>query len=308
MTETKRRQRSRMNEADMKVARLRADDVIYKYLPEEKGYPVTVISAMNYSVKTGGKRLRPIFMYETYRMFGGDSEVIEPFMAAIEMIHTYSLVHDDLEAMDNDEFRRGRKTTHVIYGEGMAVLAGDGLLNLAFETALKAFDVKGADRTGIIRALKYLFEKSGLYGMLGGQACDVDAEEKRKDTDLDELMYIHENKTGALIQAAMVTGAILAGATDDEIEKISEVALLVGTAFQIEDDILDVEGDEEVTGKRVGSDEKNNKITYVTLKGLQEAKNDAKEMSDKAIRIFDGTGKQNEFLRELIISMIGRTH
>ena len=297
-----------MNEAEMKVARLRADDVIYKYLPEEAGYPSTVISAINYSVKAGGKRIRPIFMYETFRMFGGEGEVIEPFMAAIEMIHNYSLVHDDLEAMDNDEFRRGRKTTHVIYGEGMAVLAGDGLLNMAFETALKAFDVKGANKNQVIRALKYLSEKSGLYGMLGGQACDVDAEQKKKEIDLQELMYIHENKTGALIQAAMVIGAILAGASDEETDKLSQVALLVGTAFQIEDDILDVEGDEKLIGKRVGSDVKNNKTTYVTIKGIPEAKKDAKEMSDQAIRIFDEIGKENGFLRELIISMTGRTN
>ena len=296
-----------MSESEMKVAQLRADDIIYKYLPEEKGYPSTVISAMNYSVKAGGKRLRPIFMYETFKMFGGEGEVIEPFMAAMEMIHNYSLVHDDLEAMDNDEFRRGRKTTHVIYGEGMAVLAGDGLLNMAYETALKAFDVKGANKTRIIKALKLLADKAGLYGMVGGQACDVDAEEKKREMTLDELMYIHEHKTGALIEASMVIGAVLAGASKEETDKISRVALLVGTAFQIEDDILDVVGDEKVIGKRVGSDSKNNKITYVTLKGLEEAKQDAKEMSEKAVELFDSIGRENEFLRNLILSMVGRT-
>ncbi len=296
-----------MNESDMKVAQLRAEEVILKYLPEEKGYPSTVISAINYSVKAGGKRLRPIFMYETFKMFGGEGEVIEPFMAAIEMIHNYSLVHDDLEAMDNDEFRRGRKTTHVIYGEGMAVLAGDGLLNMAYETALNAFDIKGVNKSRVINALKILSGKSGINGMLGGQACDVDAEEKKRDIDLDELMYIHENKTGALIEAAMKIGAVLAGASKEETEKISRVALLVGTAFQIEDDILDVVGDEKVIGKRVGSDIKNNKITYVTIKGVEEAKKDAKEMSEKAIELFDSIGRENDFLRELILSMIGRT-
>ena len=303
----KDRQRILMSESEMKVAQLRADDIIYKYLPEEKGYPSTVISAMNYSVKAGGKRLRPIFMYETFKMFGGEGEVIEPFMAAMEMIHNYSLVHDDLEAMDNDEFRRGRKTTHVIYGEGMAVLAGDGLLNMAYETALKAFDVKGANKTRIIKALKLLAEKAGLYGMVGGQACDVDAEEKKREMTLDELMYIHEHKTGALIEASMVIGAVLAGASKEETDKISRVALLVGTAFQIEDDILDVIGDEKVIGKRVGSDSKNNKMTYVTLKGLEEAKQDAKEMSEKAVELFDSIGRENEFLRNLILSMVGRT-
>ena len=295
-----------MNDSELKLAALRADDVIFKYLPEENGYPATVISAMNYSVKTGGKRIRPIFMQETYKMFGGKGEVVEPFMAAIEMIHTYSLVHDDLEAMDNDEFRRGRKTTHVIYGEGMAILAGDGLLNMAFETALKAFDVKGADNAGVIKALKLLAEKSGLYGMLGGQACDVDAEQKKRAIDMDELMYIHKNKTGALIEAAMLIGAILAGAGDKELEKVDQIALLVGTAFQIEDDILDVEGDASVTGKPVGSDERNNKVTYVTLCGIEEARSDARAMSERAIEVFDSLGRENDFLRELIISMIGR--
>ncbi|MBR1914275.1 MAG: polyprenyl synthetase family protein [Lachnospiraceae bacterium] len=295
-----------MNDSELKLAALRADDVIFKYLPKEDGYPATVISAMNYSVKTGGKRIRPIFMQETYKMFGGKGEVVEPFMAAIEMIHTYSLVHDDLEAMDNDEFRRGRKTTHVIYGEGMAILAGDGLLNLAFETALKAFDVKGADNAGVIKALKLLAEKSGLYGMLGGQACDVDAEQKKRAIDMDELMYIHKNKTGALIEAAMLIGAILAGAGDKELEKVDQIALLVGTAFQIEDDILDVEGDASVTGKPVGSDERNNKVTYVTLCGIEEARSDARAMSERAIEVFDSLGRENDFLRELIISMIGR--
>ncbi len=296
-----------MNESEMKVAQLRADDVIYKYLPAETEYTSTIVSAINYSVKAGGKRLRPIFMYETFKMFGGEGEVVEPFMAAIEMIHNYSLVHDDLEAMDNDEFRRGRKTTHVIYGEGMAVLAGDGLLNLAYETAITAFDIKGADKKRIIMALKILSEKAGIGGMLGGQACDVDAEEKKKQINMDELMYIHENKTGALIQSAMSIGAVLAGASKEEIDMISQVAMLVGTAFQIEDDILDVIGDEKVIGKRVGSDQKNNKITYVTLKGIDEAKKDARKMSSKAIRIFDSIGKENDFLRKLILSMVGRT-
>lgn len=295
-----------MNDSELKLAALRADDVIFKYLPVEEGYPATVISAMNYSVKTGGKRIRPIFMQETYKMFGGNGEVVEPFMAALEMIHTYSLVHDDLEAMDNDEFRRGRKTTHVIYGEGMAILAGDGLLNMAFETALKAFDVKGADSGKVVKALKLLAEKSGLYGMLGGQACDVDAEQKKRAIDMDELMFIHKNKTGALIEAAMLIGAILAGAGDKELEKVDQIALLVGTAFQIEDDILDVEGDAKVTGKPVGSDERNNKVTYVTLCGIEEAKNDARAMSERAIEVFDSLGRKNDFLRELIISMIGR--
>ncbi len=296
-----------MNESEMKLAALRVDDILFKFLPAEEGYQKTVASAMDYSVKVGGKRLRPIFMYETYKMFGGDGEVVEYFMAAMEMIHTFSLVHDDLEALDNDAFRRGRKTTHVIYGEGMAVLAGDGLLNLAYETAIKAFGAKGADTERVIRALEVLSTKSGLKGMIGGEACDVDADEKKRALDMEELTFIHEHKTGALIQASMVIGAILAGASEKDIEKISEMAMLVGVAFQIEDDILDVEGDVKLTGKPTGSDARNNKVTYVTLRGLDGAREDAASMSEKAIEIFDSIGRENAFLRDLIISMVNRT-
>jgi geranylgeranyl diphosphate synthase type II len=292
---------------EMKKRTEEADVCVRSYLPEIKGHAKMLAESMDYSVGAGGKRLRPVMMKAAFDMCGGQGDIVKPFMAAIEFIHNYSLVHDDLPEMDNDMLRRGVPSTHAKYGSGMAVLAGDGLLNLAFETALRAFDVPEVRKDRVIKALKILSEKSGLYGMLGGQACDVDAEEKKRDVDLDELMYIHENKTGALIEAAMKIGAVLAGASKEETEKISRVALLVGTAFQIEDDILDVVGDEKVIGKRVGSDIKNNKITYVTIKGVEEAKKDAKEMSEKAIELFDSIGRENDFLRELILSMIGRT-
>ncbi len=293
-------------EEELKQKTEEIEEILYSYLPKEEGYPRTVISAMNYSMKAGGKRIRPIFMNETYRLFGGKGREIEPFLAAMEMIHTYSLVHDDLEAMDNDEFRRGRKTTHVVYGEGMAVLAGDGLLNMAYETALKAFRIKGADQERVIRAMEILTEKAGLYGMLGGQAVDVDLEAKRQSVSEEELTYIHEKKTGALIQSSMMIGAVLAGVSAKILERVERMALLIGTAFQIEDDILDVVGDEHLLGKPVGSDEKNHKVTYVTLYGLEQAGEDARRMSEEALEIYDGFRVKNDFLRGLIESLIGR--
>lgn len=293
-------------EEELKQKTAEMEEILYSFLPKEEGYASTVISAMNYSVKAGGKRLRPIFMNEIYRMFGGKGKVICPFLAAQEMIHTYSLVHDDLEVMDNDEFRRGRKTTHVVYGEAMAVLAGDGLLNMAFETALKAFEVRGASKKQVIRALKILAEKAGLKGMLGGQAVDVDLEVKQSSISDEVLIFIHENKTGALIQSSMMIGAVLAGASDETVSEIERMSLLIGTAFQIEDDILDVTGNEETIGKPVGSDAKNNKTTYVTRFGLEKAREDARCMSEEALRIFDAFPEKNDFLRRLIESLTGR--
>ncbi len=293
-------------EEELKQKTAEMEEILYSFLPKEEGYASTVISAMNYSVKAGGKRLRPIFMNEIFRMFGGKGKVIHPFLAAQEMIHTYSLVHDDLEVMDNDEFRRGRKTTHVVYGEAMAVLAGDGLLNMAFETALKAFEVRGASKKQVICALKILAEKAGLKGMLGGQAVDVDLEVKQSSISDEVLTFIHENKTGALIQSSMMIGAVLAGASEETVSEIDRMSLLIGTAFQIEDDILDVTGNEETTGKPVGSDAKNNKTTYVTRFGLEKAREDARCMSEEALRIFDSFSEKNEFLRRLIESLTGR--
>lgn len=279
------------------------EDIIKKYMPDETGYQRTVIEAMNYSILAGGKRLRPMLMLETYRLFGGNGEVIEPFMAAIEMIHTYSLVHDDLPAMDNDEYRRGRKTTHVVYGEAMGILAGDGLLNYAFETAVKAFD-KTDDYKAVAKALKIFAQKTGIYGMIGGQTVDV--ENDGKPITKDMLDFIYELKTGALIEASMMTGAVLAGASDENIEKVKAVAINVGLAFQIQDDILDITSTMEVLGKPINSDEKNNKITYVSLEGLERAKHDVESVSNKALTLLDELEGNNEFLRELIIMLITR--
>lgn len=290
------------------------EEIIGKFLPEENGYQEIVIKAMNYSILAGGKRLRPMLMQETYKMFGGMGKEIEPFMAAIEMIHTYSLVHDDLPAMDNDEYRRGRKTTHVVFGEAFAILAGDGLLNYAFETALKAFDAQDCDSEAInvrkmysiSKAMQVLAKKAGIYGMIGGQTADIEAE--TMDTiDTKRLLYIHENKTAALIQSSMMIGAILAGASESEVERIEKCAYNIGIAFQIQDDILDVIGTMEELGKPIGSDEKNNKQTYVTLNGLETSKQHVKELSEEAIGILESFGGDNVFLKELVLSLINRS-
>ena len=290
------------------------EKIITAFLPEETGYQKVVLEAMNYSVLAGGKRLRPMLMLETYRLFGGKGKEIEPFMAAIEMIHTYSLVHDDLPAMDNDEYRRGRKTTHVVYGEAFAILAGDGLLNMAFETALKAFGLtpntdeiaKPGLFLGIAKSLEVLAQKAGMYGMIGGQTADIAAEEKA-EISLNELLFIHENKTAALIQASMMIGALLAGASEREVERIKKCAYNVGIAFQIQDDILDVVGDEAELGKPIGSDAKNNKQTYVTMNGLDASAAKVKELSKEAMEIIDLVDGDGTFLKELITSLIYRT-
>ena len=234
------------------------ENILKEYMPEANGMQKTVIDAMNYSVFAGGKRIRPILMYETYKMFGGKSKVIEPFMAAIEMIHSYSLVHDDLPAMDNDEYRRGRKTTHIVYGEAMGILAGDGLLNYAFETAFKAFDIEPGN-VNIPKALGVLAKKAGIYGMIGGQTVDVELTGKK--IDKAQIDFIFDLKTCAMIESSMMIGSILAGATTNEQKTIESSAKAVGMAFQIRDDVLDVIGDEKEIGKPVLSDEKNDKTT-----------------------------------------------
>ncbi|WP_044913709.1 polyprenyl synthetase family protein [Butyrivibrio sp. WCE2006] len=290
-----------------------AEEIIKSFLPAVEGYQKKVIEAMNYSVMAGGKRIRPVLMMEMFRIFGGTSEdTVKPFMAAIEMIHTYSLVHDDLPAMDNDEYRRGRKTTHVVYGPGMATLAGDGLLNYAFETAIRSFLSKESltEFDGVIKdrkamALKILAEKAGIYGMVGGQCADIEAEGKQSSTE-DELIFIHENKTAAMLESSMMIGALLAGADSADIQNIEQAARKIGVAFQIQDDVLDVIGDEAQLGKPIGSDEKNEKTTYVTLHGIEDSKNEVQKLSNEAISIlaeFDGA---QDFLIPLVKWMISR--
>jgi len=278
------------------------ENIIAKFLPPVAGPQKTVLEAMNYGMAAGGKRLRPMLMQETYRLFGGKDTVIEPFMAAIEMIHNYSLIHDDLPAMDNDEYRRGRKTTHAVYGETMGILAGDALLNFAFETAASAFSLELNERTA--KALQLLAAKSGIYGMVGGQTVDIESEHKK--VGLETVEFIHRNKTGALIEAAMGIGAILAGADEDQQAAAKQIAADVGLAFQIQDDILDVTSTTEALGKPVGSDDKNEKSTYVTLLGLPKAKEMVASLSHRAIDTLHTLPGQNPFLENLITYLITR--
>lgn len=293
-----------MEELQQKVEHI--NDVLEKFLLAEEGQQRIIFEAMNYSVRAGGKRLRPILMEETYHMFGGSSAVIEPFMAAIEMIHTYSLVHDDLPAMDNDEYRRGKKTTHAVYGEAMGILAGDALLNLAYETAAKAFDMEVADAR-VARAFTVLAKKAGVYGMVGGQVVDVESE-KSDDCPItrEKLDFIYRLKTGALIESSMMIGAILAGASSDEVSRVEQIAAKLGLAFQIQDDVLDVTSTLEVLGKPVGSDEKNNKATYVTFEGLDKAVSDVERISKEAEEQLDDLGYDDAFLKELFEYLIHR--
>ncbi len=262
------------------------EEMIEPYMPAEEGYQKTVLAAMNYAVKAGGKRLRPMMLRLCYEMFAKtkDEEVVRPFMAAMEMIHTYSLVHDDLPAMDNDTLRRGLPTVHVQFGEDMAILAGDALLNLAYETMCRAFLVKPGD-VNVEKAFLTMAKKAGIYGMVGGQVLDV--ERAGKPVDEDQLAFIYENKTGALIAAACMSGAYLAGVDSTMAAQIEEMAYAVGLAFQVQDDILDLIGDEAVIGKPTHSDDKNHKITYVTVHGMEKARAYVEEMSNKAIGILE---------------------
>ena len=293
---------------ELKARTERVEKILKKFLPAEEGYQKKVIEAMNYSILAGGKRIRPVLMAETAQLFSEKATGLEYFMAAIEMIHNYSLVHDDLPAMDNDEYRRGRKTTHVVYGEGMAVLAGDGLLNYAFETAARAFDEAQTpeDYRRIAKAMQILGGKAGIYGMIGGQCADLEAEEKGDQVTEDELLFIDENKTAALIESAMTIGAVLAGADEEQIRVVEKCASDIGIAFQIQDDILDVTSSLEVLGQPIGSDERNHKLTYVALHGLEESKKQVEEISREAVAALSSFQSRNPFLEELILQLISR--
>lgn len=280
------------------------EEILKSYLPKQEGFQKVILEAMEYSLMAGGKRLRPMLMLETYRMFGGKSDIIRPFAAAQEMIHTYSLVHDDLPAMDNDEFRRGRRTTHVVYGEDMGILAGDALLNYAFETAATAFEMEPESAPVIGKAIAILAGKAGVYGMIGGQVVDVSS--SGRQIEREKLDFIYALKTGALIESSMMIGAVLAGASKDEIRTIERLASKVGLAFQIQDDILDVTSSREELGKPVGSDAKNNKTTYVTLEGIEKAGEEVKRRTEMAIELLDDLPGEKEFLKELFLSLCTR--
>ena len=284
---------------DQKVKEI--EEIILSYLPKMEGMQGTVIEAMHYSVMAGGKRLRPMLMQESYRLFGGDDDKADAFMAALEYIHNYSLVHDDLPAMDNDEYRRGRKTTHVVYGEDIAILAGDALLNYAYETAASAV-MKYQGDVSVCKAFAILAEKAGIFGMVGGQCVDVLNDDMQDELTMEEILFIHENKTAALIECALMCGAVLAGANDEDVKKMEKVGSNIGLAFPIQD----VTGTQEELGKPIGSDEKNSKTTYLSLTGMEKSKEEVKRLSDEAVEILQSMTNRNEFLEDLILSLISR--
>ena len=277
--------------------------ILSRYLPEEKGEERLLFEAMNYSVRVGGKRIRPMLLLETYKMFGGTGAGADSFAVALELIHTYSLVHDDLPAMDNDMYRRGNLTTHAKYGHAMGVLAGDGLLNYAFEVMS---DAVVAGSIPEAKAMAIIAKKAGVTGMIAGQVVDV----MNTGTPLSKelLDYINERKTSALICAALMAGAALAGATEEDLQMLEKVGIYVGLAFQIKDDILDVTGDETKLGKPVHSDEKNEKNTYVTLIGIEKAEETVRIYSEKAVELLDALPYRNEFLKQLLISLVTREY
>lgn len=288
------------------------EQILEEYLPAQESYQRIIMEAMEYSVKAGGKRIRPLLMEETFRIFSGKGAAVRPFMAAMEMLHTYSLVHDDLPSMDNDRFRRGRKTTWVVYGEGMGVLCGDALLNYAYETAAKAFDfaAAAADYEKISGALRIFMQKAGIYGMIGGQVVDVMKE--GQPVDGETLDFIFRLKTGALLEASLMIGAVLAGADDMQVRSMETIGRNIGIAFQIQDDILDVTGDEKELGKPVLSDEKNHKTTYVTLYGLEKAHKDVEYYTQAAMAELSALKEQKavcgtEFFEEVMWMLVHRT-
>lgn len=286
------------------------EEVLSSYLPKEESLQKTIFEAMNYSLLAGGKRIRPILMEESYKMFaqanGVQNQAINAFMSAMEMIHTYSLVHDDLPAMDNDEYRRGKKTTHAVYGETMGILAGDALLNYAFETAAEAFSDEEVNPS-YLKAYQVLAKKAGAYGMIGGQVVDIETEGMTVDqVNIERLEYIHLLKTAALLESSLMIGAILGGATAEEVAIMEQIGRKVGVAFQIQDDVLDVTSSMEVLGKPIGSDEKNNKVTYVTLVGLDRAQAEVARLSNEALELVEKLPVESEFLKETILYLIHR--
>lgn len=280
------------------------NELLKGYFVDEAGMWSNVTEAMNYSVDAGGKRIRPMIMLETYKLCcGSDYESVYPFMAALEFIHTYSLVHDDLPAMDNDDYRRGMLTTHKKFGEDFGILAGDGLLNRAYEIIFDALNKSDIDVTNKIKAANVIAHKAGVYGMVGGQSLDVYMTDKKVEPE--QLDFIFRLKTGALLEASFMAGGYLAGKDEETIKKLEKIGYLTGFAFQIKDDILDVTSTQEVLGKPVFSDEKNNKTTYVSLYGMDKAQKDVAEMSNQAISLVEEIG-DNEFLVALMEKLIHR--
>lgn len=289
---------------DTKIKRV---DECLKNFIEIKNNPQKIIyESMIYSLMSGGKRLRPILMLGTYEIFECNDEAIMPFACAMEMIHTYSLIHDDLPAMDNDDYRRGRLSNHKMYDEATAILAGDALLNKSFEIGLEAITDFNLEISRAVKALAIISSSSGTEGMIGGQIVDIHSNEKIQT--LEELKYMYSLKTGAIIKSSVVAGAILGGATDKEINALNVYAEKLGIAFQIEDDILDVEGIQEKLGKPIGSDKENNKITYLSFVKIEEAKKHVEKFTQEAIKSLQIFGEKSENLVEIAKYLTNRDH
>ncbi|MBP3931523.1 MAG: polyprenyl synthetase family protein [Peptostreptococcaceae bacterium] len=281
------------------------EKLLKEYMPEEKGYQKTIFEAMNYSLKAGGKRLRPILTLEACRIVGGNEEDAIPFAIAIEMIHTYSLIHDDLPALDNDDLRRGVPTNHKVYGDAMAILAGDGLLNYAFEIMLSS-SIGKENPAKYLNAINEIAKSSGVYGMIGGQVVDIESEDK--NIEMEKLDFIHLNKTAAIIVGCMRAGAIIGDATEEQLENITKYATNIGLSFQIADDILDITGDESKLGKKVGSDIDNNKSTYPSLIGLEKSKEIANDLINEAKTRISNIKGDTEFLNDLAEYIVARDY
>ena len=283
------------------------EDVLYKEFEVDKNaYNKTLFDSMKYSITAGGKRLRPVLLLKTFEMFNDNTTIAIPFAKAMEMIHTYSLIHDDLPAMDDDDFRRGKPTNHKVYDEGISILAGDGLLNLAFETMLEGSLNSNINPLQSLKALKIIGNAAGVNGMIGGQVVDLESEGKKIDKDI--LEYIHNHKTSALLEASIDAGAVLGNANDEELRALKVYGKSIGLAFQIVDDILDVIGDQEKLGKDIGSDVENEKATYVTMYGLEESKIMVKELIDKAIKNLEIFGDKSNFLKALAFYLKDRDY
>ncbi|MDK2563172.1 polyprenyl synthetase family protein [Romboutsia sedimentorum] len=281
------------------------EQLLNKYMPTEEGYQKTIMEAMNYSLSAGGKRLRPILTLEACKIVGGNENDAIPFAVAIEMIHTYSLIHDDLPALDNDDLRRGRKTNHIVYGEDMAILAGDALLNYAFEIMLSN-SLGKENPEKYLKAINEIAKSSGIYGMIGGQVVDVQSENQQ--IPKEKLDYIHNNKTAAIMIGCMRAGAIIGNANEEELDKITKYANNIGLSFQIVDDILDIVGDESKLGKKVGSDIENNKSTYPSLLGLEKSKEIARTLINEAKENINELSEHVDFLNGLADYIIDREY
>lgn len=274
------------------------ENSLFEYLPKAEEKSQSVLEAMKYSIEAGGKRVRPVLLLSSCRLAGGKEEDALPFACAIEFIHTYSLIHDDLPAMDDDDFRRGKPTSHVVFGEACAILAGDALLNRAFEVMLEAV-IKAEDnkRISFLKAAECIAKASGYLGMVGGQIADIEGEKADK-RELNTLEFIHRRKTGALIKSAILAGAFIGGAQDTLIDKLSRLGELMGLEFQIADDILDVTGDSKELGKPVGSDEKNGKLTYPSCVGMEKTKEIYEEVHRKTMDLISEIGPEAKFFED----------